>query len=134
MPDGEYALGPLPVTVTRGTAAVTGTDTIAGGTATMSCLFREAMRLRRGVPGDALLDDVVNGRRLSDDLAVGEAPPHAVPETSLTPARALGRGAHDPSAGGRADVLVTAPALTPQRVMVSGTFGSGAYPMDLTHR
>lgn len=36
MPDGEYSLGGLDVTITGGTAYLTGTDTIAGGTSTLA--------------------------------------------------------------------------------------------------
>ena len=36
MPDGEYSLGGLDVTITRGTAYLTGTETIAGGTSTLA--------------------------------------------------------------------------------------------------
>jgi len=36
MPDGEYSLGGLDVTITGGTAYLTGTETIAGGTSTIA--------------------------------------------------------------------------------------------------
>jgi N-acetylglucosamine-6-phosphate deacetylase len=102
MPDGGYTLGSLLVTVTNGTATVSGTETIAGGTATMDRLFREAVRLRDGPSDDGLL--------------------HAVRETSSVPARALGLGPRELSPGCPADLVVLAPDLTPVRVMVSGTF------------
>ncbi|MGZ4604077.1 MAG: N-acetylglucosamine-6-phosphate deacetylase, partial [Kineosporiaceae bacterium] len=110
MPDGDYTLGSLRVTVTRGVATVSGTQTLAGGTATMDRLFREAVRLRSDVPYDRVPDD-----RVPDDALL-----HAVRETSLVPARALGLGARDLSPGSPADLVVLAPDLTPERVIVSG--------------
>ena len=43
MADGAYRLGPLAVDVVDGVARVAGTDTIAGSTATMDCVFRFAV-------------------------------------------------------------------------------------------
>lgn len=47
MPDGEYVLGGLDVTITGGTAYLTGTDTIAGGTSTIG--MQVALLLSRGI-------------------------------------------------------------------------------------
>ena len=70
MADGAYRLGPLAVDVVDGAARVSGTDTIAGGTATMDCVFRFAVT-HSGFPRD-------------------EALMLAVRQSSINPARALG--------------------------------------------
>ncbi len=70
MPDGRYPLGPVSVDVMDGTARVTGTDVLAGGTATMDALFRGAASQ--------------SGRFGPDDLV------RAVRTTSANPATALG--------------------------------------------
>jgi N-acetylglucosamine-6-phosphate deacetylase len=102
MPDGDYRLGGLEVTVAAGAAVLAGTSTIAGSTTTMDVGFRTAVRTGGG-PGDdaALL--------------------RAVDQTSTTPARMLGlpgRGAL--RAGHVADLVVLDGALAVSRVMRAG--------------
>lgn len=70
MADGAYRLGALDVTVANGVARLTGSDIIAGSTATMDHIFRYAVR-HSGLP---LLDGVLA----------------AVRQTSANPAAALG--------------------------------------------
>jgi len=83
LPDGDYALGRSAVTVRSGMATLQGTDTLAGGTAT-------------------LLDVV---RRTID---AGVSPAEAVASATSVPARGLGLEAEIGSlrAGMRADVVV----------------------------
>ncbi len=80
MADGEYRLGPLDVTVADGVARVAGTQTIAGGTATMDRVFRFAVD-HGGLPRD-------------------EALTAAVRQASINPARALGLPGAGIDAGG----------------------------------
>ena len=70
MPDGAYELGTLGVTVADGIALVTGTETIAGSTATMDRVFRTVI--------------AVGGQQRERALIT------AVRQTSINPARALG--------------------------------------------
>ena len=86
MPDGEYTLGSLTVEVDGGVAHLTGTDTIAGSTATMDQLFRFALE---HAPGDA------DARLLT-----------AVALTSVNPARAVGFPEADLRVGAAADLVV----------------------------
>lgn len=81
LPDGDYQLGALDVTVADGQPRLSGTDTIAGSTATTDHLFRTAV-----AAGTALLDA---GR-----------------QTSVTPARVLGLTDRHLEVGGRADLVV----------------------------
>jgi N-acetylglucosamine-6-phosphate deacetylase len=69
MADGAYRLGALDVTVADGVARLTGSDTIAGSTATMDHIFRYAVQ-HSGLP---FLDGVLA----------------AVRQTSANPAAAL---------------------------------------------
>lgn len=86
MSDGVYHLGPLAVDVVDGVARVSGTDTIAGSTATMDRVFRFAVE-HSGLPrDDALL------------LATRQA--------SVNPARALGLPQTTLDSGARADLVV----------------------------
>lgn len=86
MSDGVYHLGPLAVDVVAGVARVSGTDTIAGSTATMDRVFRFAVE-HCGLPrDDALL------------LAARQA--------SVNPARALGLPQTTLDSGTRADLVV----------------------------
>jgi N-acetylglucosamine-6-phosphate deacetylase len=101
MPDGSYALGSLEVTVSGGCAHVAGTDTIAGGTATMDALFRVALG---GVD------------RVSSD----EALLAAVAQTSAVPLRALELAPRDLSPGTPADLLVLTPDLAVAQVFTGG--------------
>ncbi|AYD90176.1 N-acetylglucosamine-6-phosphate deacetylase [Actinomyces lilanjuaniae] len=96
MADGSYALGPAAVTVSGGIARVTGSSTIAGGTAHLIDVVRTTWR---------------GGVDLTD----------AVYAASLQGARVLG----DPEVGAlvaglRADVVVTDTALRPVRVIRRG--------------
>jgi N-acetylglucosamine-6-phosphate deacetylase len=101
MPDGTYALGSLDVTVAGGCAHVTGTSTIAGGTATTDALFRVALGGPAGRDDDAAL------------LA-------AVEQTSAAPLRALELAPRDLAPGSPADLVVLAPDLTVAHVLTSG--------------
>jgi N-acetylglucosamine-6-phosphate deacetylase len=101
MSDGAYTLGSLDVTVSGGCAHVTGTDTIAGGTATTDQLFRVALG---GVAG----------------LASDEALLAAVEQTSAVPLRALELSPRDLSPGTPADLVVLTPSLSVARVFKDG--------------
>ena len=100
--DGEYLLGPTEVTVLNGTARVTATGAIAGGTASMLDLVRNAVDA--GVP-------------LAD----------AVLAASTVPARVLGLGgrAGELVQGAAADLLVLGPGLELRRVMRRGQWIPG---------
>ncbi|MFT3835223.1 MAG: N-acetylglucosamine-6-phosphate deacetylase [Micropruina sp.] len=102
MSDGAYSLGALDVEVTNGVARVAGTNTIAGSTATMDRVFRNAV-LGSGLERAAAL-------RL------------AVQQASVNPARALGLAAGDLVAGGPADLVVLDKDL-----QVSGVLHQGAW-------
>lgn len=98
MPDGQYTLGPLDVTVGGGVARLTTADgtpgAIAGGTASVFDVFARAVR-ESGVP-------IVDAARAG----------------ATTPARLLGltdRGSISP--GLRADILELGPDLTLERVL-----------------
>jgi N-acetylglucosamine-6-phosphate deacetylase len=86
MPDGEYWLGQLAVAVEDGVARVAGTQTIAGGTATMDRVFRFAV-IHSGLPRD-------------------EALMAAVRQASINPARALGLPCAGLVPGATADLVV----------------------------
>jgi N-acetylglucosamine-6-phosphate deacetylase len=86
MADGVYHLGPLAVDVVGGVARVSGTDTIAGSTATMDRVFRFAVTHSALPLDDALM------------LAVRQA--------SLNPARALGLPHAGLASGAKADLVV----------------------------
>ncbi|MGV0741803.1 N-acetylglucosamine-6-phosphate deacetylase [Mycolicibacterium sp. XJ870] len=86
MSDGSYHLGPLAVDVVAGVARVAGTDTIAGGTATMDRVFRFAVS-HCGLPRD-------------------EALMLAVRQASINPARALGLPGGELMPGAAADLVV----------------------------
>jgi N-acetylglucosamine-6-phosphate deacetylase len=102
MADGVYHLGPLAVDVVDGVARVSGTDTIAGSTATMDRIFRFAVT-HSGLPGDeALL------------LAVRQA--------SLNPARALGLPSTGLVAGATADLVVLNADLAVTAVLHQGSW------------
>ena len=88
MPDGDYRLGDLDVTVAAGLAVLAGTSTIAGSTTTMDVGFRTAVTAWGGPSSDAALL-------------------RAVDQTSTTPARTLGLpGVGALCAGNAADVVV----------------------------
>lgn len=84
--DGPYTLGALPVEVVGGVARLTGTDTIAGSTATMDQLFRFAL---------------AHGPTQGD-----EALSWAVAQTSVNPARAVGFPEAGLRVGASADAVV----------------------------
>ena len=101
MADGAYRLGALDVTVAGGVARITGSDTIAGSTATMDHIFRYAVA-HAGLP---FLDAVRA----------------AVRQTSTTPAAVLGLddvGRLTP--GRRADLVVLDGGLQLRAVMRAG--------------
>ena len=86
MADGAYRLGTLAVDVAAGAARVAGTNTIAGGTATMDRLFRFALT-HSGLPRDQALM-------------------LAVRQTSTNPGRALGLPFAGLVPGATADLVV----------------------------
>lgn len=81
LPDGDYQLGALDVSVVNGQPRLSGTDTIAGSTATSDHLFRCAV-----AAGASVLD--------------------VVRQTSVTPALVLGLTDRHLEVGGRADLVV----------------------------
>jgi N-acetylglucosamine-6-phosphate deacetylase len=87
MSDGVYHLGPLAVDVVDGVARVSGTDTIAGSTATMDRVFGFA---------------VAHGGLARDDALMA-----AVRQAALNPGRALGFPDIGLVAGAAADLAVT---------------------------
>ncbi|ACZ31457.1 N-acetylglucosamine-6-phosphate deacetylase [Xylanimonas cellulosilytica DSM 15894] len=96
MPDGDYVLGPMAVTVAGGVARLTDGGSIAGGTSRLLDVVRTTVGA--GVP-------------LAD----------AVRSASWVPARALGLAdVGGLVAGRRADVLVTDASLRPVRVLRGG--------------
>ena len=105
MSDGAYTLGALDVDVTDGVARVAGTDTIAGSTATMDLVFRNAV-LGCGLDREAALQ-----------LAVKQA--------CLNPARAMGLDAGDLVVGGPADLVVLDDDLRVTGVLHRGTWVDG---------
>jgi N-acetylglucosamine-6-phosphate deacetylase len=102
MTDGVYQLGSLEVDVVRGVARVSGTDTIAGSTATMDRVFRFAVAHSGLARDDALL------------LAVRQA--------ALNPARALGLPCAGLVAGASADLVVLDSELTVVGVLRQGSW------------
>jgi len=101
MPDGTYRLGGLHVSVEDGHARLPHTGTIAGSTATMDALFRQAVS--------------------ASDRPWAAALAAAVEMTATTPSRALGLdqvGALEP--GRRADLVVLGSDLRVARVMRNG--------------
>ena len=102
MPDGDYRLGDLDVTVAAGAAVLAGTSTIAGSTTTMDVGFRTAVGTWGGPSSDAALL-------------------RAVDQTSTTPARILDLPRLGTlHAGDAADVVVLDAALAVSRVMRAG--------------
>jgi N-acetylglucosamine-6-phosphate deacetylase len=102
MADGEYWLGPLAVIVADGVARVAGTQTIAGGTATMDRVFRFAV-VHSGLPRD-------------------EALMAAVSQASINPARALGLPCQGLAPGAAADLVVLDPDLAVAGVLRQGSW------------
>ncbi|MDT5208687.1 MAG: N-acetylglucosamine-6-phosphate deacetylase [Mycobacterium sp.] len=102
MADGEYWLGPLAVTVADGVARVAGTQTIAGGTATMDRVFRFAV-VDSGLPRD-------------------EALMAAVRQASINPARALGLPCTGLVPGATADLVVLDSELAVTGVLRQGSW------------
>jgi N-acetylglucosamine-6-phosphate deacetylase len=101
MPDGEYHLGALQVSVRDRVARLPGTGTIAGSTATTDELFANIVRHAAVPRAEALV--------------------RAVAMTATTPARALGLsevGAIEP--GRRADLVVLTPDLAVREVYRAG--------------
>jgi N-acetylglucosamine-6-phosphate deacetylase len=102
MADGEYWLGQLEVTVADGVARVAGTQTIAGGTATMDRVFRFAV-IHSGLPR-------------------GEALTAAVRQASINPARALGLPCTGLVPGASADLVVLDADLAVTGVLRRGSW------------
>lgn len=109
MPDGAYHLGALAVDVVDGIARVSGTDTIAGSTATMEQLFHYAVANAPATAQDAAEDTAGNVTTDAAGVAAADAALlAAVQQTSITPARALGLPDAGICPGGRADLVVLA--------------------------
>jgi N-acetylglucosamine-6-phosphate deacetylase len=104
MADGEYWLGQLAVTVADGVARVAGTQTIAGGTATMDRVFRFAV-VHSGLPRD-------------------EALMAAVRQASINPARALRLPCAGLVPGAPADLVVLDSDLAVTGVLRQGSWVS----------
>ncbi len=104
MSDGTYRLGSLTVEVAAGEARVVATGTLAGSTATMDQLFRNAIRSGPDDPDQALLA--------------------AVRQSSTTPARVLGLDDRNLSVDDQADLVVLDASLTPTAVMIGGNWVS----------
>lgn len=102
MADGVYHLGPLAVDVVGGVARVSGTDTIAGSTATMDRVFRFAVT-HSGLPRD-------------------EALMLAVRQASLNPARALGMPCTGLAPEAAADLVVLDSDLAVTGVLHQGSW------------
>lgn len=102
MADGAYLIGPLAVTVAGGVSRLTGTDTIAGSTATMDQLFRFAIT--------------------HSGLARDDALELAVLQCSMNPARALGLASPELRAGTFADLVVLDDDLAVTAVMRHGAW------------
>ena len=102
MPDGGYRLGTLAVDVAGGVARLSGTDTIAGSTATMDQLFGFVLG-HGGMDRDAALRAAVH-------------------QTSVGPARSLGLPPAGLTVGARADLVVLDPSLRVGAVMRRGTW------------
>ena len=102
MSDGTYRLGALTVEVKGGEARVAGDGTLAGSTATMDQMFRNAVRWGPADSDEALLA--------------------AVRQSSTTPALVLGLNDRTLSANDRADLVVLDASLTPTAVMIGGTW------------
>ncbi|MGI9162048.1 MAG: N-acetylglucosamine-6-phosphate deacetylase [Mycobacterium sp.] len=102
MSDGAYRIGPLAVDVTDGVAHLSGTETIAGSTATMDRLFRFAVS-RSELPRD-------------------EAMMLAVHQSSVNPARALGLPSPLLVSGNNADLVVLDEDLAVAAVLYRGAW------------
>lgn len=102
MPDGAYKIGGLSVDVVNQVARVSGTDTIAGSTATMDRVFRYS----------------IAQNCLSEDLALLRA----VQQTSINPARALGLASPELRPHGPGNLVVLDAALAVRRVLHNGSW------------
>lgn len=105
MPDGAYELGSLAVSVVDGVATVSGTDTIAGSTATMDRVFRTAVTSSSHSRDRSLLT--------------------AVRQSSINPARALGLPEPGLFAGAPADLVVLDGGLRVTGVLRRGRWVPG---------
>lgn len=111
MPDGDYRLGELAVEVRAGTARVAGTETIAGSTATMDGVFRNAFSYNGSAGSHGFA--TAAGQDAALLLAVRQA--------SVNPARVLGLDAGRLAVGSPAD-LVVLDDLRVARVMRRGSW------------
>lgn len=100
--DGVYQLGPLAVDVVDGVARVAGTQTIAGGTATMDRVFRFAVT--------------------HSGLARDEALEAAARQASVNPARSLGLPCMGLASGASADLVVLDSDLAVTGVLRQGSW------------
>lgn len=96
MPDGRYRLGSQDVTVSGGVARLTGSDTVAGGTARLIDVLRTSVKA--GIPlMDAVYCASTQGAKILGDSTIGEL-----------------------AAGKRADILITDSQLNPITVYRDG--------------
>jgi len=102
MADGDYWLGELAVAVAGGVARVAGTQTIAGGTATMDRVFRFAV--------------------IHSELPWDEALMAAVRQASINPARALGLRRDGLVPGASADLVALDADLAATSVLHRGSW------------
>ena len=102
MADGDYWLGELAVAVAGGVARVAGTQTIAGGTATMERVFRFAV--------------------IHSELPWDEALMAAVRQASINPARALGLRRDGLVPGASADLVALDADLAATSVLHRGSW------------
>lgn len=102
MGDGAYRLGSLDVDVVDGVARVAGTETIAGGTATMARVLARAAGHATRTPEAALLT--------------------AIRQVTVNPLRALGLPAPGLAPGAPADLVVLSPELEVHGVMRQGAW------------
>ncbi len=110
MPDGRHRLGDMDVDVRLGIATLAGTDTLAGGTATMDALFRFALQHSASDADAALLQ--------------------AVQQCSTAAAAAVGLSDVGSLAVGKlADLVVLDREHLPQAVLRRGEWAEGLKPV-----
>jgi len=105
MPDSGYRIGDLSVDVVDQIARVSGTETIAGSTATMDRIFRNCV-MQSGLSGDSAL-------LLAAQL------------TSVNPARAVGLPSPELRSGATANMVVLDAQLTVEQVLHNGSWVQG---------